>query len=125
MMDDIQEKVSSAYRIANQGDFDHARMILEEVLYDDSNHVEAWLLLADGDAIEAISWGQKVLALDPCWEDAYRLLMRAHMANGNRPTAVRAYQQCVQALGEELGIEPMEETIALYEQVQRGEIEIK
>lgn len=91
------------------------------VLYLNGCNRLAWLLLADGDTIEIINWGQKVLALDPCWEDAYRLLMRAHMANGNRPLAVRAYRQCRQALAEDLGIEPMAETTALYEQVQRGE----
>jgi len=42
-----QEKVMAAYQIAIQGDFDHARMILEECLYDEPKNVEAWLLLAD------------------------------------------------------------------------------
>ena len=67
MMDEIQEKVTSAYQIANQGDFDHARMILEEALYDDSNNVEAWLLLADlaEDRDEALQCYQMVLEISP------------------------------------------------------------
>jgi len=80
----------------------------------------ARLLLDAGDLLEAINWSQKVLTADPCWEEAYRLLMRAHMANGNRPLAIRAYRQCRQALSDELGIEPMNETTRLYEQISDG-----
>ena len=80
----------------------------------------AWLLLAEGNAIGAIDWSQKVISLDPCWEDAYRLQMRAYMANSNRPLAMRAYQQCRQTLAEALAIEPMAETTALYEQIKQG-----
>ncbi|UCG23836.1 MAG: bacterial transcriptional activator domain-containing protein [Chloroflexota bacterium] len=80
----------------------------------------ARLLLDVGDLLETINWSQKVLVVDPCWEEAYRLLMRAHMANGNRPLAVRAYRQCRQALAYELGIEPMNETTKLFEQISQG-----
>ncbi len=92
------------------------------LLYLDAGNRLAWLLLDEGDAIGAINWSQKVIARDPCWEDAYRLLMHAHMANGNRPLAMRAYQQCRQTLAEALAIEPMAETTTLYEQIKRGQI---
>lgn len=67
MAEDSQEKVMNAYRIANQGDFDHARMILEEALYDDSDNIEAWLLLADlaEDQDEARQCYQMVLEVSP------------------------------------------------------------
>ncbi len=67
MMEDIREKVTSAYQIASQGDFDHARLILEEVLYDDPDNVEAWLLLADlaEDRDEALQCFQMVLEIQP------------------------------------------------------------
>ncbi|MCI0395938.1 MAG: bacterial transcriptional activator domain-containing protein [Chloroflexi bacterium] len=81
----------------------------------------ARLLLEEGSIVEMLMWCQRVIALDPCWEEAYRLLMRGHMANGNRPLAMRVYRQCRAALAEELGIEPMAETIRLYEQVVAGE----
>ena len=77
----------------------------------------ARLLLDAGDLFETINWSQKVLAIDPCWEEAYRLLMRVHMSNGNRPLAIRAYRQCQQVLSDELGIGPMNETTLLYEQI--------
>lgn len=77
----------------------------------------ARLLLAEGELLEAINWSQKVLAVDNCWEEAYRLLMRAYMASGNRPLAVRAYHQCRQTLSDELSIRPMNETTRLFEQI--------
>lgn len=77
----------------------------------------ARLSLEEGQLIEAIDWSQKVLAIDDCWEEAYRLLMQAHMANGNRPLAVRTYRQCQKALSDELGIEPMAETTRLFDQI--------
>lgn len=77
----------------------------------------ARLLLEQGQLIEAIDWSQKVLAADNCWEEAYRLLMRAHMANGNRPLAIRTYRQCQEALASELGLAPMAETTRLFKQI--------
>jgi len=77
----------------------------------------ARLLLEEGRLIEVIDWSQKVLAVDNCWEEAYRLLMRAHMANGNRPLAIRAYRQCQEALASELGLAPMVETTRLFRQI--------
>ena len=67
MTDEIQEKVVNAYQIASQGDFDHARMILEEALYDTSDNIEAWLLLADlaEDQDEARQCYQMVLEISP------------------------------------------------------------
>jgi LuxR family maltose regulon positive regulatory protein len=77
----------------------------------------ARLLLDEGELIEAIDWSQRVLAVDNCWEEAYRLLMRAHVANGNRPLAIRTYHQCQEALANELGLEPMAETTRLFNQI--------
>jgi two-component SAPR family response regulator len=77
----------------------------------------ARLLLEAGEFIEAIDWSQKVLAADNCWEEAYRLLMRAHVANGNRPPAIRTYRRCQETLADELGLEPMTETTQLFNQI--------
>jgi tetratricopeptide (TPR) repeat protein len=45
--------------------------------------------------------------------------MRLYMEAGRRGTALRQYQQCVSALGRELGVEPETETKALYEEILR------
>ena len=78
----------------------------------------AQLLLAQT-PLESIRLTQRVLTIDPVWEDAYRVQMQAYAAQGNRPLALRTYEQCVQKLEEEFEIEPLPETMELYEQIQR------
>jgi DNA-binding SARP family transcriptional activator len=80
----------------------------------------AELLLERRQDQEAITLAEAVLARDSCWEEAYRVLMRAHQRRGNRPQAIRAYQRCVRSLDGELGLEPMLETQRLYDQVRGG-----
>jgi DNA-binding SARP family transcriptional activator len=38
-------------------------------------------------------------------------------ANGNRPLAVRTFRQCQETLANELGLEPMAETIRLFNEI--------
>jgi ATP/maltotriose-dependent transcriptional regulator MalT/DNA-binding SARP family transcriptional activator len=73
------------------------------------------LLLDEGQAHEAIGMGWRVLEADQTNEAAYRLLMRAHAYLGERSTALRLYARCVHVLKQELGVEPMVETEALYQ----------
>ncbi len=80
----------------------------------------AELLLERQEDQEAITLAEAVLARDRCWEEAYRVLMRAHERRGNRPQAARAYQRCVSALREELDLEPMPDTTRLYRQIRDG-----
>jgi two-component SAPR family response regulator len=63
---------------------------------------------------------QRVLLEEPLWEEAYRVQMRAFQALGNRPMALKTYQECVQVLNEEFGIEPLPETQSIYEQIRNG-----
>jgi LuxR family maltose regulon positive regulatory protein len=121
-----------AYRAAvalYQGDY------LPDALYDDWSSAErerllalylssasrlAELVLAEGQDQEAINLAQAVIARDPCWEEVYRVLMRAHVRRGNRPQALRAYERLVRHLDEELGLAPMPETRRLCDQVRAG-----
>lgn len=64
---------------------------------------------------EAIRIGQKLVTLDPYREDIHRLLMRAHMASGNRAKAIHQYRMCEGEISQSLGTAPMPETVALYE----------
>ena len=76
MTEGIQQKVMAAYQIAEQGDFDHARMILEEALYDEPDNIDAWLLLADlaENRDEALQCYQMVLEASPGnWIAQHRL----------------------------------------------------
>lgn len=72
------------------------------------------LLLEEGAIHEAIGLGWRVIEIDQTQEEAYRLLMRAHAALGERSTALRLYSRCVTVLQNELGIMPLPETTALY-----------
>lgn len=77
-------------------------------------------LLVDETPLEAIRLAQRVLESDPVREDAWRLLMRAHMASGNRALALRAWEACRAALQHELGLEPLPETAAVYRRALAG-----
>ncbi|MCB9078040.1 MAG: transcriptional regulator [Anaerolineaceae bacterium] len=74
-------------------------------------------LVVDVSPLESIRLTQRVLSIDPIWEDAYRTQMRAYLAQGNRPMAIRTYQQCEEALEKELGISPLPETQKLMQQI--------
>lgn len=67
--------------------------------------------------LESLRLAQRVLSIDPVWEDAYRVQMRAFVAQGNRPLALRTYQRCIEVLSEEFGVDPLPETTELYEQI--------
>lgn len=66
-MDDPKTKVIDAYQLANKGNFEHARLILEETLYDHPKLIEGWLLMADlaEDAEDARQCYQMILELAP------------------------------------------------------------
>jgi LuxR family maltose regulon positive regulatory protein len=72
------------------------------------------LVLAAGDreGEESSLLAERVLAVDPWSEPAYRLLAASHVARGNRSAARRALERCREALAE-LGAEPEPATLAL------------
>ena len=57
-----------------------------------------------------LEYGHRLLEHDPFQEVAYRALMTAFAATGDRSAALRQYKQCVQILQDELGAEPLPET---------------
>jgi len=75
-------------------------------------------LLLSENPIESIRLAQSALAIDPTWEDAYRLQMQAYLAKGNRPQAIKAYQKCVHVLEDEYGIDPLPETKKLIKEIE-------
>lgn len=78
------------------------------------------LLLDEGLHHESIGLAWRVLENDHTHEDAYRLLIRAHASLGERSTALRLYTRCITVLREELGVEPLPETIALYQALREA-----
>ncbi|GIK41282.1 MAG: hypothetical protein BroJett011_51150 [Chloroflexota bacterium] len=66
---------------------------------------------------QSLNYGQQILKLDPLREEIHREIMRLYLENGQRTLAVRQYEICREILAMELGISPMEETQALYNQI--------
>lgn len=77
----------------------------------------ARLLAARGDFAGAAHFAQRLIDKEPCAEEAYRLLMIAQYKAGDRPMAIRTYDRCVVALSDELDVDPMPETQALYDRI--------
>ena len=67
---------------------------------------------------EVIQVCQDILAVDDCWEGAYRLMMRAYDQLGNRAQVIRTYQKCIGKLQSELGVEPAPATVELFKNLQ-------
>lgn len=64
-----------------------------------------------------IRYAQRLLGLDPLQEGTYRRLMQLHALNGDRAAALHNYHTCATMLQQELGVDPADETLALYEQL--------
>lgn len=64
-----------------------------------------------------ITYGKKILELDPLREEVHRALMSCYFALDRRVEAVRQFQSCANLLQSELNVLPMAETIDLYQQI--------
>ena len=73
-----------------------------------------------GDYSRAIAYARRRLELDRLHEPAHRELIRLYALNGDRAAALGQYRDCVRTLSQELGVAPVEETAALFEQVSEG-----
>ncbi|MCX7792761.1 MAG: transcriptional regulator [Chloroflexaceae bacterium] len=89
-----------------------------ELLFTEASLRLGNLLLEDGNPHEAIGLAWRVLEYDQAQEEAYQLLMRAYGILGERSTALRLYNRCVAALHQELGVEPLPETVAIYQKIR-------
>ncbi|NJN67501.1 MAG: tetratricopeptide repeat protein [Chloroflexaceae bacterium] len=81
----------------------------------------ARMLLTKGDTQQAVYVCERVLRRDRCYEEAYQILMATYARSGSRSQALRSYSRCVQALHDDLGMEPLPETTELYEHIKRNE----
>ncbi|MBN1934515.1 MAG: winged helix-turn-helix domain-containing protein [Anaerolineae bacterium] len=70
---------------------------------------------------ESIACCRQIVSKDSFREDAYRQLMQCYCRMGQRNQALREFHLCAQTLQRELGVSPMRETVALYEQIAREE----
>lgn len=70
----------------------------------------------------AIRYAQEILDRDPLREDIHRELMQLFIANGQRAMALRQFELCRAALRKELAIQPMRETLAVYQQIANNAV---
>jgi DNA-binding SARP family transcriptional activator len=72
-------------------------------------------LTASGRFGEAIEAGLAAVAEEPLHESAHRVLIEAHLAEGNRDEAFRQYEAYAQAMWQDLRLEPSLQIRALVE----------
>ncbi|MDQ1812056.1 BTAD domain-containing putative transcriptional regulator [Massilia sp. CCM 9210] len=72
------------------------------------------------DSERGLAHAKRMLALDPAREQVYRHMMQLHVLAGNRTQALREFQRCERVLMQELGVNPSQQTRALYESIRDG-----
>lgn len=74
-------------------------------------------LTAAGRLDDAIAQARRLVGLDALHEPAHRRLMQLYAWNGRRADAIRQYRECVATLDRELGVSPLDDTTALYDEI--------
>ena len=75
-------------------------------------------LIIEENPMESVRLSQHAIAIDPTWEDAYKIQMQAYIARGNRPQALKTYQKCADVLEREYGIDPLPATKQLLREIE-------
>jgi DNA-binding SARP family transcriptional activator len=81
----------------------------------------ARLSLLTGDAPDAMALAERAVALSPLAEPAYQVLMTAAYSLWRQDEALAAFERCRRLLAEELGADPLDETVALHLSILRHE----
>jgi len=71
-----------------------------------------------GEYAAGIEYTVRLLALEPWQEESHRQLMTLLARSGQQTAALAQYETCRQILAEELGVEPLPETQALYHRLK-------
>lgn len=79
----------------------------------------AELLLDLGELDECVDVCEQIITKDPCWEEAYRILIQCAAERGNTAAAQRAFERCETALQTEMGISPSRDTRELLDRATR------
>jgi DNA-binding SARP family transcriptional activator len=118
---DPETLCEAARRMALQGEllpdwYDDWLLTERERLRQVSLHAleEAVRVLIDrGRLSDAIDLGLRAVAMEPLRESAHRLVIQAHLREGNRAEALRQYRYCARLLREELGVPPSAQMAAM------------
>jgi DNA-binding SARP family transcriptional activator/predicted ATPase len=81
----------------------------------------ATLLESMDDHPAGIRHATRLVALDPLREEYYQTLIRLHLRNRDRSSALRIYHQCMRNLQRELGVTPSKTTQELFMQALKSD----
>jgi DNA-binding SARP family transcriptional activator len=79
------------------------------------------LALLTGETSAALSLADRAIALNPLAEAAYQVQMTAYYSMWRQEEALEAFARCRRLLAEELGVDPINETVALHLAILRHE----
>ena len=74
-----------------------------------------------GEYEAAVESAQHILRIDPWREETHRLLMWLYVQNGQRGAALRQFETCRSVLEKEVGVEPEQATLQLWQQIKEQE----
>jgi DNA-binding SARP family transcriptional activator/TolB-like protein len=89
-----------------------------ERLRDRARNLAETLLREQSDPEAMVPAAHQLLAIDRCHEGAWRALMRAYAARGERGMAIQAYERCRAVLADQLDAQPSEETQRLMTELR-------
>ena len=92
-----------------------------ERLRDKARNIAEALLNEQGSPETVIPVAKQLLDIDRAHEGAWRALMRAHAARGERGMAIQAYERCRSAMADLLDATPSPETQRLAAEIRAGE----
>jgi DNA-binding SARP family transcriptional activator len=79
------------------------------------------LSLLTGDAVGALRYAEDAVAINPLAEAAYQVQMTAAYLTWRQEEALQAFDRCRRLLADELGVDPLDETVALHMAILRHE----
>lgn len=83
-------------------------------------HLLAQEYLAQHQYEKGLQITQRLLTLEPWNEEAHRQQIRLLAYSGRRSAALAQYEACCRALTAEYSVEPLAETVQLYEEIKTG-----
>ncbi len=93
----------------------HQEQIREEALQTFRMLIKIYL--ARGEHRFGIQYAKRLLAIDPLSEETHRQLMRLYLLAGRRNRALAQYEQLLNLLQTELGVDPVDTTTQLYRSI--------
>jgi len=76
-----------------------------------------------GDYRQAQAYARRQMEFDPWYEGAHRQMMRALALDGQRGAALSHFHNCQTLLARDLGAEPEDQTVALFESIRAGRLD--